>query len=85
MAQDRWPYRLGPIVGGVALLAYTGTGDENTDIGAHLAGFACGFVAGMLLTLAARHLPQRSLQRAAGILALLLVAGAWAAALTGPA
>ena len=42
MAQDRWPYRLGPIVGGIALLAYTGTGDANTDIGAHLAGFVCG-------------------------------------------
>jgi membrane associated rhomboid family serine protease len=39
MAQDRWAYRLGPIVGGIALLAYTGTGGPNTDIGAHLAGF----------------------------------------------
>ena len=39
MAQDRWSTRFGPIVGGLALLMFTGTGDENTDIGAHLLGF----------------------------------------------
>ena len=49
MMQDRWAYRVGPIVGGVALLAFTGTGDESTDVGAHLLGFVCGFGAGLLL------------------------------------
>jgi membrane associated rhomboid family serine protease len=83
MAQDRWPFRLGPIIGGIALLAYTGTGDENTDIGAHLAGFGCGFVAGILLTLAVNHLARRTLQIAGGILAILLVAVAWLIALRG--
>ena len=43
MAQEKWAWRLGPIVGGIALLAYTGTGGPNTDVGAHLAGFVCGF------------------------------------------
>jgi len=81
MAQDRWPFRLGPIIGGIALLAYTGTGDENTDIGAHLAGFACGFVAGVILTLASRYLPQRALQIASGGAAILLVFCAWVIAL----
>lgn len=81
MAQDRWPLRLGPIVGGIALLAYTGTGDENTDIGAHLAGFAGGFLAGMLLTLAQRYLPRRTLQIGSGLAAALLVAAAWVMAL----
>ena len=81
MAQDRWPYRLGPIIGGVALLAFTGTGDENTDIGAHLAGFACGFLTGVFLTLAARYLPQRSLQFASGFLAIAIVIIAWSVAL----
>jgi len=30
MSQERWPYRIGPVVGGFALLMYTGTGDANT-------------------------------------------------------
>jgi rhomboid protease GluP len=81
MAQDRWPYRLGPIVGGIALLAYTGTGDENTDIGAHLAGFVCGFLCGMALTLAASHLRQKPLQLGAGIAALSIILFAWIVAL----
>ena len=81
MSQDRWPYRLGPIIGGIALLAYTGTGDENTDIGAHLAGFVCGFGFGVLLTKFNRHLPQRSLQVTAGIAAVTLVTLAWIAGL----
>ena len=50
MAQDRWPYRVGPIVGGFALLMYTGTGGENTDVGAHLMGFLCGLGGGILLS-----------------------------------
>ena len=81
MSQERWPYRLGPIIGGIALLAYTGTGDENTDIGAHLAGFVCGFGFGMLLTNYARYLPQRNIQKAAGIAAVTLITFAWIIAL----
>lgn len=81
MAQDRWSFRLGPIVGGVALLAYTGTGDANTDIGAHLAGFVCGFACGMLLTLCARHLVRKNLQLSCGIAAVLAVVIAWTVAL----
>ena len=81
MAQDRWPLRLGPIVGGIALLAYTGTGDENTDIGAHLAGFVCGFLTGMILTLASRYLAHRALQFACGIAAILLIVYSWLVAL----
>ena len=81
MAQDRWPYRLGPVIGGIALLAYTGTGDEQTDIGAHLAGFLCGFAAGIALTLAARYLASPRLQAICGALAAALILAAWAAAL----
>lgn len=77
MAQDRWPYRYGPIVGGLALLMYTGTGGPNTDIGAHLMGFLAGFGAGMLLAPYAGRLQNHGLQNRAGIAALLLVAGAW--------
>jgi rhomboid protease GluP len=81
MAQHRWAYRLGPIVGGLALLAYTGTGDENTDIGAHVSGFACGFGSGMLLTWASGFLVGPRVQQASGILAMLVIILAWMIAL----
>ncbi|MGI9205473.1 MAG: rhomboid family intramembrane serine protease [Woeseiaceae bacterium] len=77
MKQDRWAYRIGPIVGGLALLAYTGTGDANTDVGAHLAGFACGFVNGTMLTHWYHLVPKPNVQRIAGTLAVVLVACAW--------
>lgn len=83
MAQDRWPTRLGPIIGGLALLMFTGTGDENTDIGAHLMGFVCGFASGMLLTLLGRMPAPPRVQLAAGGAALGLVALAWVVALQG--
>ncbi|ANO52266.1 hypothetical protein BA177_14680 [Woeseia oceani] len=83
MAQDRWPYRLGPIIGGIALLAYTGTGDESTDIGAHLGGFVCGFAGGFLLTRAAAVFERASVQWLCGAAAPLLVVVAWWLALSG--
>jgi len=78
MAQDRWAYRLGPIVGGLALLAYTGTGGPNTDIGAHLAGFVCGFGFGLLLTLLPKIPSSRDLQLISGTSAILILTIAWA-------
>lgn len=81
MAQERWPTRLGPVVGGLALLMFTGTGDENTDVGAHLTGFVCGFGTGMLLTFFGRTPAPPRVQLLAGAAAVALVFGAWAAAL----
>jgi membrane associated rhomboid family serine protease len=69
--------RLAPVVAGIALLAYTGTAGQNTDLGAHLLGFTAGF----LLGFAAAHLPLPTaprVQLTAGAAAWLLVAGAWA-------
>ena len=83
MAQDRWSTRFGPVVGGLALLMFTGTGDENTDIGAHLMGFVCGFAVGMLLTIAGRMPAPPRIQYAAGFAAVGLVALAWLVALQG--
>ena len=83
MAQDRWPYRLGPIVGGLALLMYTGTGDENTDIGAHLMGFVCGLGGGILLTRYRDRLGDPQLQRIAGTIALAALMLAWITAFGG--
>jgi membrane associated rhomboid family serine protease len=80
MKQDRWAYRIGPIVGGIALLAFTGTGVVSTDVGAHLLGFVCGFGSGLLLTrLPARAFTRRA-QLVSGLVALALPAIAWLAA-----
>jgi len=81
MSQERWVYRNGPIVGGLALLMFTGTGDENTDIGAHLFGFVCGFGGGMLLTLAKQRILETRWQLLGGLGAGLLILGAWSVAL----
>ena len=83
MAQDRWSTRFGPVVGGLALLMFTGTGDDNTDIGAHLMGFVCGFAAGMLLTALGRSPAPAHVQRTSGLLAIGVVAMAWLLALQG--
>ena len=81
MSQERWVYRNGPIVGGLALLMYTGTGDENTDIGAHLFGFLCGFGGGILLTFVRDHILENRWQWLCGGAAAVLIAGAWGIAL----
>ena len=83
MPQDRggWTTRYGPIVGGLALLMYTGTGGENTDIGAHFFGFAAGFSSGILLIRLGRLPNEPRAQLLAGGLALALVAGSWGIAL----
>lgn len=81
MAQDRWSYRYGPIVGGLALLMFTGTGGPETDIGAHLMGFVCGFATGMLLTVLGPIPTDRRRQTVAGGIALSLILSAWFVAL----
>ena len=81
MAQDRWSTRYGPIIGGLALLMFTGTGDENTDIGAHLLGFVCGFATGMLLTVVGKIPAPPRIQLVAGGVALGLIAFSWLIAL----
>lgn len=81
MKQDRWAYRIGPIVGGLALLAYTGTGDANTDVGAHVTGFACGFVTGLVLTSLYLYIPAKKVQQTCALLAIALISGAWMLAL----
>jgi rhomboid protease GluP len=77
-----WIYRWGPVIAAVALLAYTGSGGERTDIGAHIWGFVAGLGAGLL----AARIPQPVLaqgrvQGATGLVALGAVALAWALAL----
>ena len=85
-----------PLVAGVLLLGWNGMGgvrhdpwsgiqrpvDDNTDIGAHIAGFLCGLVAGAI----AWRLRERGAQTGLGAALLyglppLVLAIAWAAAL----
>ena len=77
MSQERWPYRIGPIVGGFALLMYTGTGDARTDVGAHLMGFLCGLAGGVVLALLKDRLVDRRRQIIAASLTLILLICAW--------
>ncbi|MDJ0916724.1 MAG: rhomboid family intramembrane serine protease [Woeseiaceae bacterium] len=79
---ERWTYRVGPIVGGLALLAFTGTGDSNTDIGAHLMGFVAGFGGGVYLTRLRKRLHSDDLQRGAGALAIGIITLCWIIALS---
>ena len=77
-----WMRRTAPLIGGVALLAFTGTGGENTDILAHLAGFVVGTGFGALCAKLPMPRPGRSgPQWAAGLAAVLLLVSAWALAL----
>ncbi len=77
-----WMRRTAPLIGGVALLAFTGTGGENTDILAHLVGFVVGSGIGAMCSKLSMPRPGRAgLQWAAGIAAIALLASAWALAL----
>ena len=44
-----WRRNFAPIFAGIALLAYTGMGGGNTDVVAHLTGFAAGIAFGLLV------------------------------------
>lgn len=75
-AGTSWRGRIAPLIAGLGLLAFTGTGGANTDIGAHLTGFVAGFGIGLLAAryrMAAAH----RLQRPAAALAGLIVVAAW--------
>lgn len=79
-ATERRAYRWAPLIAGVFLLAFTGAGGENTDVLAHLTGFAMGAVAGALH--AAWRMPRgRIAQVVAGAAGLLATALAWTLAL----
>lgn len=77
-----WMRNSAPLIGGIALLAFTGTGGENTDVLAHFVGFGIG--AGMGAILAKLPLPapgRHGLQWSAGLAAVALIAIAWTLAL----
>jgi rhomboid protease GluP len=90
---QRWARRYGPLVAGVILLGWTGSGGGSTDgppsetsqtidLFGHVAGFAVGLVLGATAALpAVRRALDRVPQWLAGSLALASVAVAWTFAL----
>jgi len=79
-----WMQRLAPLVAGIALLAFTGTGGERTDVLAHLLGFVAGVGLGFGLAHARLPPPGQAVpQWIAGGLAVAVLATAWTAALLG--
>jgi hypothetical protein len=74
--------RTAPLIAGVALLAFTGTGGENTDVLAHLAGFIVGSATGALAARVRLPAPGRNgVQWTAGFAAVAMIAMAWGFAL----
>jgi membrane associated rhomboid family serine protease len=68
--------RFAPVIAGIGLLAFTGTGGVNTDIGAHLLGFLAGFGGGLIV--ARFGVPtRRRRQIVAAYLAAAIVSFAW--------
>jgi rhomboid protease GluP len=74
-----WALRWGPLVAGVILLGWTGSQGENTDIVAHVAGFAVAALIGAVAALpAVSHHVRRVPQWAGGLIAISLIAVSWA-------
>jgi len=72
-----WRRRFAPVFGGIALLAFTGFGGDNTDVMGHLLGFAFGFLLGFVAGgLDLRRLGHSG-QSLCGIAAVGLVVWAW--------
>ncbi|HEY0342456.1 MAG TPA: rhomboid family intramembrane serine protease [Steroidobacteraceae bacterium] len=87
---QRWARRWGPLVAGVILLGWTGSGggsedgavNENVDLFGHLAGFVVGIVLGATAaTPWCRRLLDRVPQWVAGAAALASIVIAWSCAL----
>jgi rhomboid protease GluP len=91
---QRWALRWGPLVAGVLLLAWTGTGGESldepssgagqsVDVLAHALGFLTGLMSGAILSLQRISVAlDRVPQWVYGVLALVPLAVSWAFALS---
>lgn len=75
-----WRIRFAPLYAGIALLAFTGTAGESTDLGAHLFGFVAGLGLGSLAVGVAERLGPR-VQSGCGAVSVVCCVGAWIAAL----
>lgn len=76
--------RTGPLIGAVVLLALLGTGDERTDIVAHLFGFLAGLFLGAVVARFSWLQPKGvAAKRILFSVSLVLVGTAWVAATWG--
>jgi len=72
-----WKRSFAPVFAGICLVAFTGVGNGNTDVAAHLFGFGCGIALGLACaSIPFSWLHQRA-QRLAGATALSAVICAW--------
>jgi membrane associated rhomboid family serine protease len=90
---QRWALRWGPLIAGVVLLAWTGTGGESldgeakpagetVDVAAHVLGFLVGLLLGAGAALAPlSRMLNRVPQWLAGVLALVPIVAGWISAL----
>ncbi len=75
---ESWARRWFPLIAGAWVLAWLGTGDERTDIVAHLTGFLAGGGLGLLLAAVGPAIYQRrSVQLLAGGVALVGLSAGW--------
>jgi membrane associated rhomboid family serine protease len=68
-----------PLGAGAGLLAMLGTEGKQTDMGAHLFGFACGIITGLLLKLLnlQQQTDNQKFQHLLFALSLLMIIGSW--------
>jgi membrane associated rhomboid family serine protease len=79
---QRWARRWGPLVAGVALLGWTGSAGEETDLVGHVAGFIVGALLGAVAAVpAVQALTRRVPQWLSGLAALASIVLAWTGAL----
>lgn len=82
-ARYKAAFRVAPLVSGVVLLAYLGTGNARTDVVAHLTGFACGMLGGIFAAQLPDHWKTDSnRQQQLGVGTVIVCALAWVFALT---
>ena len=75
-----WKRNFAPAFAAIALLAFTGVGDENTDVVAHFTGFTAGALLGLMATTFDLRRLGHSGQYLSGALALGLLIIAWRSA-----
>ena len=79
---QRWALRWGPLIAGVALLGWTGSGGEDTDLVGHLGGFVVGTLLGTVAAVPrVQAVTRRIPQWLSGSAALASIGLAWAWAL----
>jgi len=78
-----WRRSFAPVFAAAALFAMLGVGDGPTDVVAHVMGFVCGALIGLVVPQFNVRRLGRSGQKLSGLLAVSLIAWSWHVALGG--